>query len=146
LGVVDPPRRVPGETYVEKYYRINPELQAALRLDPDWYNEAQKTMTAEDRQALTVGVCLTMANLLRQTAREYGEMDADRFSQLHDEHAMHLAVNRISRRQLDARLAILHEAFERQDWEFAEDLSPRTDLMLLAVLPAAPQEKGEQGQ
>jgi DNA-binding transcriptional ArsR family regulator len=146
LGVVDPPRRVPGETYVEKYYRINPELRAAVRLDPAWYNEAQKTMTPEDRQALSVGVCLTMANLLRQTAREYQEMDAERFAQLHDQHTMLLAINRLSRDQLESRLSILRETFAREDWEYAEDVSPRTDLMLLAILPAAHDEGDEQSQ
>src|SRR5207248_140852 len=30
LEVVDPPRAVPGDTYVEKYYHINPEIRAAL--------------------------------------------------------------------------------------------------------------------
>jgi DNA-binding transcriptional ArsR family regulator len=137
LGVVDPPRRVPGDTFVEKYYCINPELQAALRLDPAWYTEAQQTMTAEEKQALTVGVCLTMANLLRQTAREYQEMDAERFAQLHDEHTMLLGISRLSRAQLESRLSLLYETFEREDWEYAEDLSPRTDRMLLAVLPAS---------
>ena len=47
LGVIDPPRIVPGDTYVEKYYSINPELRAALRLDPEWYTKAQEALGPE---------------------------------------------------------------------------------------------------
>src|SRR5215472_13102140 len=40
LGVVDPPRAVPGPTYVEKYYRLNPQLRLATE-DPNWLDRTQ---------------------------------------------------------------------------------------------------------
>src|SRR5215831_6971850 len=43
LGVVTPPRSVPGPTYVEKYYRLDPELRRATE-DPNWLDRTQATM------------------------------------------------------------------------------------------------------
>jgi DNA-binding transcriptional ArsR family regulator len=137
LGVVDSPRLVPGPTYVEKFYRINPELNAALRLDPTWFGEVQHTMTAEDRQALLVGVYLTMANVLRQAARHYGEMDAETLDRsFQRDHLNMTMINRVSREHLHARLEGIRTVLENTDRQFAEDLSPRLDVMLLAALPS----------
>ena len=136
LGVVDPPRIEPGQTYVEKYYRINPMIEAAVRLDPAWYDREQQTMTVEDRQAVIVSTCLTMSHLLREAAFTYGEMNAEALDQYaRGEQLMMLAIGHLSRRHLVSQLAILRRAFEEEDREFAEDLSPRTDVMLVASLP-----------
>jgi DNA-binding transcriptional ArsR family regulator len=136
LGVIDPPRIVPGDTYVEKYYSINPELRAALRLDPEWYTKAQETLSPKDQQAVVVGVLLTMALLLRRTAQDYQEMDPDALDRhLSDQLAM-FSMNQISREQLRFRVGTVRNVLERADRQFAEDLSPRTDLMLVAALPA----------
>jgi DNA-binding transcriptional ArsR family regulator len=136
LGVVDPPRIVPGDTYVEKYYHINPEIRAALRLDPQWYGEVQRTLTAEDRQALLVGVYLTMANLLREAAKQYGEMDVETLDRhVLDEQLNMAVINRIGRRQLRISLEKIRTVLQEGDREFAEDLSPHTDVMLIAGLP-----------
>lgn len=69
LDVVEPPRPVPGETCVEKYYRLKPEIAAAIRQDPDWLDHAQADETPEVRQAIFVGLCLTMAQILRRAAQ-----------------------------------------------------------------------------
>jgi DNA-binding transcriptional ArsR family regulator len=146
LGVIEPPRVVPGETYVEKYYSINPEIRAALRLDPEWYTRAQETLDAEDQQAVIVGVCLTMALLLRQAARDYQEMDPQALERLvRDEHLLLLSTNRISREDLRFRVAGFRNVLDGANREHAEDLSARTDLMLVAALPAPPIEE-EQGE
>jgi DNA-binding transcriptional ArsR family regulator len=136
LGVVDPPRAVPGDTYVEKYYRINPELQAAVRLDQDWYERVGPTLAPEDRQALVISVCLTMAELLRRAARNVREMETGTFMrQVTEEQMLTLSMNRISRGQMQARMQAVRAVLEQQDREWAEDTAPRTELMLLAGLP-----------
>lgn len=144
LEVVDPPRAVPGETYVEKYYHINPQILAALRLDPEWYERVRESLTVEDRQAIIVSICMTMSHLLRQAARDFEGMDAttlDRY--VREERLVMLSINRVSREQLTSRLAILRDALTEEDREFAEDLSPQSDLMLIAALPLLWSNEGE---
>jgi DNA-binding transcriptional ArsR family regulator len=144
LGVIDPPRIVPGDTYVEKYYSINSTLRAALRLDPDWYGEMQDSLTLEDQQAIVVSVCLTMAHLLRQAARDYQAMDPRALdAYMRDQRMFMQMISRVSREQLRYRVDGIHELLERSDREFAEDLSPRTNTMLIATLPALPQAGGQ---
>jgi DNA-binding transcriptional ArsR family regulator len=137
LGVIDPPRIVPGDTYVEKYYSINPELRASLRLDPEWYTKAQEALDPEDQQAVVVGVLLTMALLLRRTAQDYQDMDAaDLNRHLADQRLAMFSMNQISRAQLRFRVGTVRNVLDRADRQFAEDLSPRTDVMLIAALPS----------
>ncbi len=137
LGLVDPPRIVPGPTYVEKYFRINPQIRAALRLDPGWYDRVGATITPEDRQAVLVSVCLTMAHLLRQAAHEYAELDPETLDRhMKNGNLILQSINRISREQLELRLPVLREALEKFDEHAAEDVASRTDLMIIAALPA----------
>jgi DNA-binding transcriptional ArsR family regulator len=136
LDVVDPPRIAPGDTYVEKYYHINPELRAALRLDPQWYDVAQNAMTAEDRQTAIVSHCLTMSHLLRRAAREYAEMDPNQLDrQLRDHMVIMVGISRIGRKELADRLQALRVAMEEGDRKWAESTDARTDLLLIAGLP-----------
>jgi DNA-binding transcriptional ArsR family regulator len=136
LGVVDPPRPVPGDTYVEKYYHINPEIRSALRLDPSWYEGTQEAMTVEDRQSSLVSLCLTMAHLLRRAAREYQEMDAGELDRaVREQKLLMLSISRISREELQGRLATIRQALYDGDPKWAEDTGSRTDLLLLAGLP-----------
>jgi DNA-binding transcriptional ArsR family regulator len=136
LGVVDTPRAVPGDTYVEKYYRINPELQLALRLDQEWYRRVSPTLTAEARQELAISVCLTMGQLLRRAARDVSELDVDTFARTIDAQQLRsLQITRLSREHLNARLNAAWEVLDREDISWAEDVSPRTELMILAGLP-----------
>lgn len=135
--MVDPPRRVPGETYVEKYYQINPELRAAIRLDPTWYIQVQSSLTPEDRQALLVSVSLTMANLLRQAATRYSEMDAETLDQSIQEDQLAMTVIAwMGREQLRSRLERIRAVLEEEDREEAETVTRGTDVMLIAALPA----------
>jgi DNA-binding transcriptional ArsR family regulator len=137
LGVVDPPRVVPGDTYVEKYYHVNLELRAALRLDPGWYDPAHETLTLEDRQSSVVSFCLTMSHLLRRAAQEYQEMDPETLDRhAREQQLMMFSISRISREELKARLQTIQLALFDGDSEWAEDLKPRTDLLLIAGLPS----------
>jgi DNA-binding transcriptional ArsR family regulator len=136
LGVIEPPRIVPGPTYVEKFYRITDETRAALHLDYAWYEHTREVLTSEDRKALIISLCLTLAHLLRQAARDYEALDADTLDRaVRDERLLLLSVNRVSRAQLESRLAALRSMFDQEAREFAEDLGPRTDLMIMAALP-----------
>jgi DNA-binding transcriptional ArsR family regulator len=137
LGLVEPPRAVPGITYVEKYYRLKPEVRAALRLEPGWLDRAQTAMTVDERKAVVTSVCLTMAHLLRQAARHYEEMDAERFDQLARQQELLLAsIGEMSRERLRFRLEALREVLAREREVFPQDPSPPTDLVLMVSLPA----------
>jgi DNA-binding transcriptional ArsR family regulator len=136
LGVVNPPRIVPGDTYVEKYYHINPEIRAVLRLDPEWFRRTQDTLSPEERQLFIVSVCLAMSHCLRRAAQEYQELDPqtlDRY--VREDKLVLLSLNRISREHLEYRLDALRRVLEEEGKQFAEDLGPRTDLMVIAGLP-----------
>lgn len=137
LGVVEPPRSVPGPTYVEKFYRITDETRAALHMDYGWYHrQAQDSLTLEDRKALIVSMCYMYAHLLRQTAREYEALDAAELDRvINEDKLLLLSFSRIGRNQFKARLAALRSMMEHEAFEFAEDTSPRSDLAIMAMLP-----------
>jgi DNA-binding transcriptional ArsR family regulator len=135
-GVVDPPRAVPGDTYVEKFYSINPEVRAALRLDPWWYDRVKADLSIEDRQAMVVSHCLMMAHLLRRVARAYAAADAEALDAYMGINGPLLLSNkRVSRKELAFRCAGIREMLESSEREFAEDLDSRSDLVLIATLP-----------
>jgi DNA-binding transcriptional ArsR family regulator len=136
LGVVGQPRVVPGDSYVEKYYSIDPELQAALRLDQTWYERVGPTLTSEDRRALTISICLTMSELLRRGARNLRAMDEETLSAFLDDPRQHLlCMNRLSPAQLRDRLERVRVVLEDEDRAWAEETDQRTDLFLMAGLP-----------
>jgi DNA-binding transcriptional ArsR family regulator len=136
LRVVTPPRVVPGPTYVEKYYRLDPELRRATE-DPNWLDRAQATMTPGERKELAIGMCLTMAHRLRRAARRYEAMDAEAFDEMaHTQQLLLISVNDMGRRRLVARLQALRELLRREYEEgIAADSSPDTDTVLIAGLP-----------
>lgn len=143
LGVVDPPRAVPRDTYVEKYYRINPELAAAVNSDPNWVDNSQENMTAADRKALFCGMFMTMAQLLMRAARRYQVMDDDDFQRrFYDTEEIMASVNTMDRTKLMRRLTsvrgMLAEEW-RADAETPDSAAAaaHTDrnLVLMASLP-----------
>jgi DNA-binding transcriptional ArsR family regulator len=139
LGVIGAPRVVPGDTYVEKFYSINPEISAAVRLDPDWYAQTQGKLSPEDQQAVIVGVCLTMALLLQQAARDYEAMDPETLNQYLSDRLLMVSTNRISREQLRSRVESVRGLAESLG-QAGGGAGERTDLMLLAALPSPPAE------
>ncbi|HEY7976322.1 MAG TPA: winged helix-turn-helix domain-containing protein [Ktedonobacterales bacterium] len=121
LGVVDPPRAVPRDTYVEKYYRINPELAAAVNSDPNWVDNTQATMTNADRKALFCGMYLTMAQLLMRAARRYQAMDEDDFARwFYETQDIMASVNTMDHAKLVRRLARLRSMLAEEWREDAE--------------------------
>lgn len=143
LGVVDPPRAVPRDTYVEKYYRINPELAAMVNSDPNWVDNSQENMTAADRKALFCGMFMTMAQLLMRAARRYQAMDDDDFQRrFYDTEEIMASVNTMDRTKLMRRLTsvrgMLAEEWradaETQD-SAAASAHTASNLVLMASLP-----------
>jgi DNA-binding transcriptional ArsR family regulator len=137
LGVVNPPRIVPGPTYVEKYYQLNAELRRATE-DPNWLDRTQATMTPDERQALAVGMCLTMAHRLQRAARRYIAMDAESFDQMaHTQQLLMVSVNDMGRARLLVRLdglrKLLQREYEEHPW--SGNSSPENDMVLIAGLP-----------
>ena len=142
-GVVDPPRAVPGDTYVEKFYSINPEVRAALRLDPWWYDRMKGDMTVEDRQAIVVSHCLMMAHLLRRVARAYASADSAALDSYISGHGpLVLSNKKVSRKELAFRTDRIREMIESSEREFAEDTDPREDVVLIAALPMLGERNG----
>jgi DNA-binding transcriptional ArsR family regulator len=136
LGVVPPPRSVPGTTFVEKYYRIGPEIRSALQADPEWLDHATSSMTPEDRKAIMISMCITMAHLLHRAARRYGAMDPVELDTLaRDKHLAMMSINEVSRPRLEARLAAIREVMARESEQFVDEDSDTTDVVLIATLP-----------
>lgn len=127
LGVVDPPRAVPRETYVEKYYRINPELAAAINSDPNWVDNSQEQMTAADRKALFCGMYMTMAHLLMRAARRYQAMDDAEFERrFYDTQEIMASVNTMDRAKLMRRLTSVR-AMLAEEWRSDAEARGATD-------------------
>jgi DNA-binding transcriptional ArsR family regulator len=147
LGVVDPPRAVPGPTYVEKYYRLNPQLRLATE-DPNWLDRTQSTMTPEERQVLAIGMCLMMAHRLQRAAHRYSAMDAETFDRMaHTDQLLLLSVNDMGRKRLIARLTALRALLQReyQEHPWSDDSAAENDMVLIAGLPAIwDEEDGQQ--
>ncbi|HET9109265.1 MAG TPA: winged helix-turn-helix domain-containing protein [Ktedonobacterales bacterium] len=147
MGVVDPPRAVPRETYVEKYYRVNADLVAAVNSDPEWLDKMQVSLTAADRKALFTGVCMTMAQLLMRAARRYEAMDDDAFDQLVYQRQLGMAsINNMRRDKLERRLATLRDMLAKEQADdragaeasgasASEAPSAERDTVLMAGLP-----------
>jgi hypothetical protein len=55
--VVTAPLAVPEPTYVEKYYRLNPQLRLATQ-DSNWLDRTQSMMRPRERQALKMTIVL----------------------------------------------------------------------------------------
>jgi DNA-binding transcriptional ArsR family regulator len=144
LGAVAPPRVVPRETYVEKYYRVSDDLRAMGGSDPEWLDRVQGDLTAEDRKELFVALCLTMAQLLQRAARRYTAMDAEAFDTLVNERKLGmLSLSEMRQPRLEWRLNALRDML-RQEHEagIADDVradgegsAPPRHVVLMAGLP-----------
>lgn len=138
LGVVEPPRAVPGPTYVEKYYRVRPDVTAAISHDPYWLDKAMGPLASEDRQAIVVDLCLTAAQLLTRAARLYREMEVRDFDDLMSgtDAPVMVSVNAMGRDRLVRRLKALRRTIAE---EAAEEREPNaadtTDAVIMAGLP-----------
>jgi hypothetical protein len=139
---------VPRDTYVEKYYRINPELAAMVSADPNWVDTSQENMTSADRKALFCGMFMTMAQLLMRAARRYQAMDDDDFQRrLYDAQDIMASVNTMDHAKLVRRLASVRGMLAEEwradaeadaaDTAEGDGAAPRdgSNLVLIASLP-----------
>jgi len=137
LGLLEPPRVVPGKTYVEKYYRLKRALVMGAR-GPGWLDRAQRTLTLAERKALIISVCLRTAQMLRRAARRYEEMDAAALDDLFNRQQLGIfSINQMQRERFVYRLAGLRELIAREAELFPEGGGEleATDVVLMAGLP-----------
>lgn len=138
MGLLAEPRAVPGPTYVEKYYRVRPELEAATA-DPNWPERVHGSMTPEQRQAFICAQLLEMASALRRAAQRYATMDPTEFDRYRQEQILMTSGNEATRARLISRLRAWREELEEEYARMppAEDTDPRarTDLLLMVGLP-----------
>ena len=122
-GIVAPPRAEPGPTYVEKYYRLQPELKAIVHGDPTWVDRTQVQMSPQERKKLFIGMCLTMSQMLQRAARQYEAMDAAAFDELSFQRGLGMvSLNELSRPRYKRRLAALRRILaDEQNDESADD-------------------------
>ena len=145
LEVVDPPRAVPGETYVEKYYRLKPELRRLLRQDPEWIDRALAEMTAEERKTLAISMCLGQIHLLQQAIRRYQSMDTETFDRVaHQEQLSMSSVTRLDRASYKRFLVALRDlaVSEHATLAKAGESGAATDVVLISALPMLWEDQG----
>jgi DNA-binding transcriptional ArsR family regulator len=142
LGVVDPPRAVARETYVEKYYRITPELVKLTGSDPSWLDRAQANMSLSARKSLMVGMYLTAARMLTRAAQRYEAMDDALFEEIIFKRQLGMvSLNDMTRERLVGRLAALRGALSAEhEASVAAGDEERTvnteqDMVIMASLP-----------
>jgi hypothetical protein len=83
-------------------------------------------MTQDERKALAIGMCLSMAHRLQRAARRYEAMEAEAFDEMaHTQQLLFISVNDMGRRRLVARLKALREVIQR---EYEEGIAPRSCL------------------
>lgn len=137
LGLLEPPRVVPGKTYVEKFYQVKRELVLSPR-DPWWMDRASQSLTAEERKAVLISMLLWASQILRQAAQRYEHMDPKALDDLfgHLQVGM-ISINSMHRDRLQYRLAALRELLAREAVLFPEtegETNP-TNIVIMAGLP-----------
>ena len=138
LGLVQPPRAVAGETFVEKYYRLQPDVRRLLRRDPEWIDRGQEEMTAEERKALAISMCLGQIHLLQLAVRRIQTMDAETFDDIAFQKRLGMSsVTRLDRTSYARFLAELRELVVAEHAALAERgaMSEATDVILISALP-----------
>jgi DNA-binding transcriptional ArsR family regulator len=137
LGLLEPPRVVPGKTYVEKFYQVKRELVLSPR-DPGWIDRAQQTLTVEERKAVLINLLLWASQIIRQAALRYERMDANALDDLfgHLQEGM-VSINSMHRDRLQYRLAALRELLAREVELFpeTEDETNPPNIVIMAGLP-----------
>jgi len=133
MGVLSPPRVVPGPTYVEKYYRLHPDIAAAVS-DPNWVDTIQPTVDAAVRQAFWVAFLAHAGHLLLRASARYAEMPTENWDALiYQRQLGMLSVRTLHSAQFEHNLAQTR-ALLRSSADPASDKAP-PHLFLIAALP-----------
>ncbi len=130
LGVLAEPRIVPGPTYVEKYYRVLPAITRAL--GPDWYDEASRELSVEERQVRWAAFCAQVGQLMLRAAERYAAMPPEVWERtvLAPKAGM-ISLRLLSERQYQADLAKLREVVHQESAPGDEG----QQVMIIAGLP-----------
>jgi DNA-binding transcriptional ArsR family regulator len=151
LNLLEPPRVVPGKTYVEKFYRIRRELMMSTR-DPEWVDRVLRSLTSQERKALLISLFLRAAQILHQAAQRYERMDAETLDKLFSQLQQGMiSINQMNHERLRYRVAGLRELIAREAVLFPDtpEEGDASDVVVMAALPffwdaAALDELGEQ--
>ncbi len=76
LEVVPAPRAVPGPTYVEKYYRLHPDLAQAVH-DPFWLDHVLDSQPPAVLRRLMAAELLLLSHLLRRASARVDALGDD---------------------------------------------------------------------
>ncbi|HEX5157429.1 MAG TPA: helix-turn-helix domain-containing protein [Ktedonobacterales bacterium] len=137
LGLLEPPRTVPGKTYVEKYYRVRRELVMGTR-DPEWVERVARSLTPQERKVLLISLFLQASQILRQAAQRYERMDAETLDTLFSQRQVGMvSINQMDRERLQFRVDGLRELMAREAMLFPEDAEGdgAPDVVVMATLP-----------
>lgn len=142
LAVVDPPRAVARETYVEKYYRVTPELERLTGGDPFWLDRVQVDIAFRTRKSLMIGMYLTAAQMLIRASRRIEAMSDTLYQDLIEtRHLGMISINHMSHERLARRLETLRDMLQSEhdaDKSVGEEPKARMtdqDSFIMAALP-----------
>lgn len=137
LEVVGPPRAVPGPTYVEKYYRLHPDLVRATT-DPYWLDQVLEGEPPDVRRRVRAAELLLLANLLRRAAAQAEALSDDEVRTQRQDALSMVSVARVPRprylRRLERMRAIV--AAERRDGPEEPGNRRGQDLVMMVGIPA----------
>lgn len=137
LEVVAPPRAVPGPTYVEKYYRLHPDLVRATS-DPLWLDQVLEGEQPDVHRRLRAAELLLLANLLRRAAAQTEALTEDQVREQREHALSMVSTARVSRphylRRLERMRGIV--SGERGEERDAAGEASAQDLVLMVGIPA----------
>ena len=137
LEVVAPPRAVPGPTYVEKYYRLHPDLARATS-DPFWLDQVLEGEQPEVHRRLMAAELLLLANLLRRAAAQTEALTEDQVREQREHALSMVSIARLPRspylKRLERMRAIV--SAERGEALGAADERRGPDLVVMVGIPA----------
>jgi hypothetical protein len=150
LRLVSYPRAVPGLTYVEKYYRLHPNLAAATQ-DPHWLDRTLESEPPIVQRRLMAAELLPMSHLLRQAAARTEMLDDDAVAEQRRAARSMLSLGRVSRPRFLGPLEAMRRIVEAKHERYGEGSGAAvgTDLVLMVGVPDVwPEEGGapHQGQ
>ena len=137
LEVVAPPRAVPGPTYVEKYYRLHPDLVRATR-DPFWLDQVLEGERPDVHRRLMAAELLLLAHLLRRAAAQTETLSNQQVREQRARALSMVSVGRVSRprylKRLERMRAIV--SAEGEDGREAAEDRREEDLVIMVGIPA----------
>lgn len=134
VGLVSDPEVVVRDNYIEKYYRLAPQIRAAMRRDPSALDKAMRDLPLEQRQKITVALCSAAAQLFARAARQIEAMPAEKYEDLWCPPALGtISIGHFKREEYQANLEALRQLIlsqpEMQKGEEEEDGGPHVIIM-----------------